>query len=323
MVAVSLGIAALALLIEALAGYPRALLDRLGHPVMWLGALLQQLERRWNLTKYSPRQRRHRGRAALLVLLAATLLVTLPLTLLLRALGPAGWLLEALLASTLLASRSLYEHVLAVETALQTEGLPAGRGALAMIVGRDTAELSVEEVRRAAIESLAENLSDGVIAPLLFACLLGLPGIALYKAVNTADSMIGHRNARYLDFGRSAARLDDLLNLVPARLTALLLACALPSRLPAALKCAWQFAALHRSPNAGWPEAAMAGALGLRLSGPRRYGGALHAEPFVNPHGREAGAADLRQALRLMVRSCVLAGAVVLGCVLLLLAAYR
>lgn len=320
MVTVSLGIATLALLIEALAGYPRALLERLGHPVMWMGALLGRLESRWNRPGDSPGQRRRLGSAALLVLLTVTLLATLPLTLLLRALGPAGWLLEALLASTLLAARSLHEHVAAVETALQRDGLEAGHAALARIVGRDTAGLDEAQVRRAAIESLAENLSDGVIAPLLFACLFGLPGIAAYKAANTADSMIGHRNERYVDFGRSAARFDDLLNLLPARLTALLLACAAPSRLATALRCAWRFAALHRSPNAGWPEAAMAGALGLRLSGPRRYGGVLHAEPFVNPQGRDASSEDARRALGLMVRGCALAGALALACLAALLA---
>lgn len=192
----------------------------------------------------------------------------------------------------------------AVAAALETDGLDGGRKAVSMIVGRDPETLDEAGVSRAAIESLAENFSDGVVAPAFWMVAAGLPGAAAYKAINTADSMIGHRTPRHARFGFAAARLDDLVNLPASRLTGLLLVVAailMPGANPAAGWAAiWRDAHRHRSPNAGWPEAAMAGALGLALAGPRVYGGDLVDDALMGEGGRrEATAADIRRALRL------------------------
>jgi len=195
--------------------------------------------------------------------------------------------LTGVLAWPLVAARSLYDHVARVARPLARGDLQGGRDAVAMIVGRDPNQLDQAGVARAALESLAENTSDGIVAPLFWGVLLGLPGIAAYKAINTMDSMIGHMSPRYRAFGWAAARLDDLVNLVPARLTGLLFVAAAGASWKTALKVMMVDAGHHRSPNAGWPEAALAGALGVRLSGPRVYDGALSSEPYVN-----AGAAD-------------------------------
>ena len=251
--------------------------------------------------------RRRAGVAALVILLAVTGGAALLVEGLLAPLGLIGGLLVAVLASTLLAQRSLHDHVAAVATALETGGLEAGRRAVSMIVGRDPDRLDEAGVSRAAIESLAENFSDGVTAPAFWLGLLGLPGIVLYKAVNTADSMIGHRTPRHEAFGWAAARLDDLITLPASRLTAALIvaAAALDGPEPArrALRCVGRDARRHRSPNAGWPEAAMAGALGLRLAGPRVYGTVLVADAFMGEGRTEAHAGDIRAALRLYRRA--------------------
>ena len=219
-----------------------------------------------------------------------------------------AFLPPALLASTLLAQRSLWLHVHAVADGVQTGGLDGGRAAVARIVGRNPQSLDAAGVARAAIESLAENFSDGVVAPALWCALLGLPGIAAYKAVNTADSMIGHRTARHAAFGWAAARLDDLVNLPASRLAALwiVLAAALLSDTDslAALRAIWRDAGRHRSPNAGWPEAAMAGALGLRLAGPRVYGTSRVEDAWMGDGRAEATDADVRRALRVYVVAC-------------------
>jgi len=220
-------------------------------------------------------------------------------------------------AATLIAQRSLYEHVAAVAAALDTGDLPAARRAVALIVGRDTAELSEAAVARAAIESLAENFSDGVVAPVFWLLAGGLPGAALYKTVNTADSMIGHRSDRYRAFGWAAARLDDLLNLPASRLAALWL-CTAAALLPetsarAAMRAVSRDARRHSSPNAGWPEAAIAGALDLKLSGPRLYGGVLVGDAHMGDGRADADAGDVARALRLYRVACLVqAGAVAL-----------
>lgn len=305
---VALIVAALACGIEAAFGYPRALMARIGHPVMWIGALIAALDKSLNRPAATPALRRAAGVVALLILLAVTASLSILIVWPLRLLGPAGWIIEAALASTLLAARSLHAHVRAVAVALETDGLAAARMTVAQIVGRDTASLDEDAVRRAAIETLAENLSDGVIAPLFWLALFGLPGAALYKAINTADSMIGHRTPRHEAFGWAAARLDDVVNLIPARLTALLIALAAPRRFTEAIRCAIRDARLHRSPNAGWPESAMARALNVRLSGPRLYQGQSSDEPWVNPDAPNPTTNDLHRALTLMVRACALAG---------------
>jgi adenosylcobinamide-phosphate synthase len=305
----TLPLALAALAIEAALGYPQGLYARIGHPVTWLGALIAALDRTLNRERDSATRRKAAGVAALLVLLAVTLIASLLLVKLCSLLGPLALLPLALLASSLLAQRSLYEHVARVADGLET-GLPDGRKAVSMIVGRDPDSLDEAGVARAAIESLAENFSDGIVAPAFWLAVGGLPGIALYKAVNTADSMIGHRTPRHLAFGWAAARLDDLVNLPASRLTALLLVASAATIRDADPDSAWRAvrrdAARHRSPNAGWPEAAMAGALGLRLAGPRIYGAVRVEDGWMGDGRPEANAADIRRALMLYRRACLL-----------------
>ena len=299
-----------ALLLEAALGYPQALYARIGHPVTWIGGLIAWLDRSLNREGSGFAARRAAGIAALAVLLAITASVALALAALCRLAGPLGLAPLALLASSLLAQRSLHEHVAAVAEGLERDGLAGGRSAVAMIVGRNPQSLDEAGVARAAIESLAENYSDGVVAPAFWLGLAGLPGIALYKAVNTADSMIGHRTERHLAFGWAAARLDDLVNLPASRLTALLIVASAALDRDADAGAAWRAvrrdAGRHRSPNAGWPEAAMAGALGLRLAGPRVYGAVTVADGWMGDGRAEADASDIRRALRLYRRACLL-----------------
>ncbi|KRD96235.1 CobD/CbiB family cobalamin biosynthesis protein [Bosea sp. Root381] len=297
-----------ALVVEAAIGYPQRLYALIGHPVTWLGALISRLDQALNRERAGFAARKAAGIAALLVLLAATLAVALALTDLCRMLGPLGLLPLALLASTLLAQRSLHEHVARVAEGLERGGLTEGRKAVAMIVGRNPESLDEAGVARAAIESLSENFSDGVVAPAFWLGAAGLPGIALYKAINTADSMIGHKTPRHLAFGWAAARLDDLVNLPASRLTALLLVAAAALGRDGDATAAWRAvrrdAGKHKSPNAGWPEAAMAGALGLRLAGPRIYGDTRVEDHWMGDGRAEATAADIRRALRLYRKAC-------------------
>lgn len=296
------------LVVEAAFGYPQRLYALIGHPVTWLGALISWLDRGLNREGASFAARKAAGIVALLVLLTVTLAAALALTALCRMLGPLGLLPLALLASTLLAQRSLFEHVARVAEGLERGGLSEGRKAVSMIVGRNPESLDEAGVSRAAIESLSENFSDGVVAPAFWLGVAGLPGIALYKAINTADSMIGHKTPRHLAFGWAAARLDDLVNLPASRLTALLLVAAAALDREADAGNAWRAvrrdARRHRSPNAGWPEAAMAGALGLRLAGPRIYGEVVVEDGWMGDGRAEATAADIRRALRLYGRAC-------------------
>ena len=325
-VLISLGLTILlpALLIEAAFGYPAPLFAAIRHPVVWMGALIAALDRAWNRPDAPPARRRTRGIGALLVLLAATGLLAAGiedglLRLLPRAAAVA---VLAVLASSLFAQRSLAAHVGAVATALEREGLAAARGAVGRIVGRDTATLDEAAIARAAIESLAENFSDGVAAPALWCALGGLPGIALYKAINTADSMIGHRTPRHRHFGRAAAKLDDAVNLPASRLAAFwLIAAALPRRADwrGAARAVRRDAEHHRSPNAGWPEAAMAGVLGLRLAGPRAYAGIAVEDHWMGDGRADATAADIRRALRLYRAACAIQ-AVAAGALWLLIA---
>lgn len=293
----------LALLIDALMGDPPGLYRRIPHPVVMFGHAISFFDRTLNRAGDPGWRRRLAGVGTLVLLAAGAGVLGWGIEAALAAL-PHGWVPAALVASTLIAQRSLYEHVAAVAAGLETRGLAGGRKAVALIVGRDPESLDQAGVARAAIESAAENFSDGVVAPVFWLALAGLPGLFIYKAVNTADSMIGHRTERYRDFGWASARIDDGLNLLPARLAGGLLALAAAPHTGRALMIMLRDARLHRSPNAGWPEAAMAGGLGVALAGPRRYGDLVVEDPWLNPGAGPAGPAEIRRALRLMVTAC-------------------
>jgi adenosylcobinamide-phosphate synthase len=299
-------LAFVALLIEALMGYPDWLVQSIGHPVKWIGRLISFLDDTLNNERMSRASRRAAGIASLLVVIGVAGGVAYVLERSLFGL-PIAVVFTALPASTLLAQRSLYAHVEGVAAALESEGLAAGRKAVSHIVGRDTQALDEAAVARAAIESLAENFSDGVVAPALWLAIGGLAGAAVYKAINTADSMIGHRTRRHEAFGWAAARIDDLVNLPASRLSALLLIAAAATTSRAAAAEAWRAvmrdASHHRSPNAGHPEAAMAGALDLALAGPRVYAGVEIEDAIMGRGRRAATSADIRRALALFRRA--------------------
>lgn len=309
-------LAPLAMLIERVVGYPPWLFKMIGHPVTWIGALISWLDGRLNRGE----KRRLKGILALLLLLLTVLAIGLLVIAITRRV-PFGWVLEAVLASSLLAQKELGRAVKAVADGLNL-ALDSGRRAVSQIVGRDPDRLDEAGVARAAIESLAESTSDGVVAPLFWLLVGGLPGVLIYKAANTADSMIGHRNERYREFGWASARFDDLLNWVPARLSALLVAGAaflVPRADPeAAWSTALRDARKHDSPNAGWPEAAFAGALGFRLGGPRAYDGEVHDLPAFGDGRAELTALDILKALELywMAMNLLLAASIALGLVL-------
>jgi len=292
----SAGIMLIALGLDALIGWPAVVFAMIGHPVTWIGRLISKLDRWLNMEGTDDSDRRKAGMAAALLVIAATAVGMLLVSLMLPD-TIVGLVIAAVLAWPLLAARSLYTHVAAVARPLSAGDIAAARVEVAKIVGRDPAMLDEAGLARAALESLAENASDGVIAPLFWGAIFGLPGIAAYKAINTLDSMIGHKNDRYLAFGWAAARIDDLANLIPARLTGLLFAAISPNP-PAAFGCMVRDAGNHRSPNAGWPEAALAASLGVRLSGPRVYHDRVANEPWINGQAPDPGAGDLERGLR-------------------------
>ena len=297
------------MVVEATFGYPDVLFRLIRHPVVWIGTVIGVMDRNLNDTALSPGHRRLRGVLALLFLLGVVFGLGLAVQIAAMIwLGRwLGLIVLAVLGSSLLAQRSLHDHVVAVAAGLETGGLPAGRAAVSRIVGRNPQRLDEAGVVRAAIESLAENFSDGVVAPTVWGALLGLPGMAAYKAVNTADSMIGHRTPRHEAFGWAAARFDDLVNLPASRLAALfILAAAVLTGADwrGAARAVRRDAGHHRSPNAGWPEAAMAGALSLRLAGPRIYGETLVEDGWMGDGRAEATVADLRRALVLFRVAC-------------------
>ena len=298
----SVTIVFLSLVLKSQTGYPDRIFRAIGHPVTWIGRLISCLDRMLNRASDSDGTRRLYGVAALLVILALPAGMALGIERLLQ--NPAGLAVAVVLGSTLIAQKSLADHVKAVADALDQEGLAAGRTAVSRIVGRDPEQLDRAAVCRAAIESLAENFSDGVVAPAFWLAVGGLGGGVAYKAANTANSMIGHRTPRHEAFGWASARFDDLVNLPASRLTALLLVLSAGFIPGANSGEAWRAvsrdAKRHRSPNAGWPEAAMAGALGLSLAGPRSYRGVLVDDAQMGEGGRrEATTADIRRALRL------------------------
>jgi adenosylcobinamide-phosphate synthase len=315
----SVPLALMSLAIEALVGYPAPLYRAIGHPVTWIGRWLEILEALFNRPFLSFVARRALGVVALSLTLAPVALVAWAATRALVFRGAFGFAALALLAASLPAQRSLAAHVRAVAEGLDAS-LEEGRHAVARIVGRNPKALDEAGVARAAIESLAENFSDGVVAPILWIALGGLVGGALYKAINTADSMIGHKDDRYAAFGWAAARLDDLVNLPASRLAALLLIVAAwltpGASARDAARAVWSDASLHRSPNGGWPEAAMAGALGLKLAGPRVYGQTLVDDAFMGAGRREANAVDIRRALKLYRWACTIQALALAGAAL-------
>jgi adenosylcobinamide-phosphate synthase len=303
----------IALGIDAWYGDPVALYRKVPHPVVVFGKVIAWADARFNRESDTPRRRRNAGIALTIALVVCALLVGGTIQALLLCL-PLGWLWLGVVMSAFIAQRSLYGHVADVARAIEVSGLEGGRLAVAKIVGRDPNRLDRGGVSRAAIESLAENFSDAVVAPAFWALLLGLPGLIAYKAINTADSMVGHRSPRHRDFGWAAARLDDVVNWPAARLSALLMALG-AFLLPGgdgsqAFAATVRDARRHRSPNAGWPEAALAGALGFALNGPRSYHGSPTDEPWTNEAGRKVlDAPDIWQALRLYLRACLLLAA--------------
>ena len=305
------GAMVVAMSVDALLGWPDPLFARIGHPVTWLAGLIDFLDKNWNRSSASAGVRRAAGAAAALIVIALAVAAASAI----QSLLTSEWsriYVAGILAWPLVALRSLYDHVAAVALALQSSNIETARLAVARIVGRDPSSLDEAGIARAAIESLAENASDGVVAPVFWGALFGLPGIVGYKAINTLDSMIGHRTIRHKAFGWAAARIDDLANFVPARLTGFLFAVVAQSP-SAAWSCMARDARRHRSMNAGWPEAAMAGALGVRLSGPRVYQGSVAEEPWLNEGARDPRAEDILAGLKLYRRAMILlAGALII-----------
>lgn len=298
---------AAALAVEAVCGYPQALYARISHPVVWIGRLIETLERRWNDPARSDAVRRILGVVAMLIVAGLA--------------GAAGYAIQAsarqlqfgaivvvIVATAGLAQRSLFVHVRDVLQPLMQNDLERARVSVAKIVGRDTSRLTTSGVAAAAIESLAESFNDGIVAPVFWLAVGGLPGLFAYKALNTADSLIGHREPRWRMFGWAAARSDDLLNLLPARLAGVLIVAAGGG----GMRVMWRDASRHASPNAGWPEAAMAGALHVELGGATTYDGVLHQRPTFGT-GPRPQPNDLRRALRIYLTACALLWALALA----------
>jgi len=298
---------AAALVAEACIGYPQALYARIAHPVVWIGKLIETLERRWNDPARSVATRRALGIVAMMIVAGSAGVVGYAIqrgALQLRF----GMIIVVLAATMGLAQRSLYSHVRDVLRSLEGDDLDAARAAVSKIVGRDTAQLTSSDVSAAAIESLAESFNDGIVAPAFWLAVGGLPGLFAYKALNTADSLIGHREPRWRAFGWAAARADDVANLIPARVAGCLIVLAGGG----GLRVMWRDASRHASPNAGWPEAAMAGALEVELGGATTYEGVLHERPLFGA-GRRPSAGDLRRALYIYLEACALLWALMLA----------
>lgn len=310
-----------ALLVDALVGDPDRLWRRFAHPVALFGKVIDIADQDFNTTDLSDQTRRLYGIAFLALLFLGAFMLGLLIEAIARVIPFGRWII-VVVAAVFLAQRSLYDHVARVRDALAKHGLAAGRKEVSMIVGRDPAQLDEAGVSRAAIESCAENFSDGVVAPAFWFLLFGLPGLLAYKAVNTADSMIGHKTPKHAAFGWASARLDDLLNLPASRLAGLFVALAAPlggGSPKAAFRAMMRDARKHRSPNAGWPEAAMAGALALALAGPRAYSGYTVDDPFMHGEGRrQANADDISRALRIFAAACAIQALAVAAVAILL-----
>jgi adenosylcobinamide-phosphate synthase len=304
------------LVIDALFGDMPAIFRYVPHPIVLAGRTIAFFDRKLNRETRSEASRRERGIVTAVLLVGGAALLGLIFERVCRG-SLVGAALEAFIIAALVAQRSLYEHVAAVAARLTNGGLDGGREAVRHIVGRDPMSLDVHGVARAALESLAENFSDGVVAPVFWYLLLGLPGLFAYKMTNTLDSMIGHRTPHYHAFGWAAARLDDVLNTVPAPLSGVLFIIAAvfakSCRPGHALAIMLRDGRKHHSPNAGWPESAMAGALGLALAGPRRYPEGLVVDPWLGDGSAQAGVADIWRGLQLYRLACSIQGGLLLG----------
>ena len=307
------------LAVDALFGDMPAVFRYIPHPIVLAGRAIAYFDRKLNREVRSEVSRRERGIVTVVVLVGSAAVLGLAVERVCRG-SLVGAAFEAATIAILVAQRSLYDHVAAVAAALASGGVAEGRDAVGHIVGRDPMSLDAHGVARAAIESLAENFSDGVVAPVFWYLLLGLPGLFAYKMANTLDSMIGHRTPRYRNFGWAAARLDDLLNAIPAPLSGLLFVAAAVftnnSRPGRALAVMVRDGRKHHSPNAGWPESAMAGALGLALAGPRQYPEGPVADPWLGDGSARAGVPDIVRGLQLYRIACLIQGGLLLGALL-------
>ena len=292
-------------LIDIFIGWPHYLFKKIGHPVTWIGFLIEKFDKGFNKSTFRNEIRKFLGVATLIILVMIVGVVSFYAQWLVMTIFDKTWIKILLLAIffwPFLAFKSMYEHIMQVYLALSNKGILQAREAVSHIVGRSTEKMEEPEIVRASIESLAENTSDGIVAPIFWAILFGLPGIACYKTINTLDSMIGYKSEKYRDFGWASARMDDLVNFLPARLTCLLFA-IFSSNPIQTLNQALRDAKRHRSPNAGWPESAMAWSIGIRLSGPRLYDGKLNNEPWINSKGANGEKADILKALRVFKMS--------------------
>ena len=309
---------ALAILLDWLVGDPKRIYSQIFHPVQFMGEVLSWFEGHFNNLHVSFRMQRIRGASTLALYLMLWGLVGAALTIIFDVFSIFGLLLELVVVAILLGGRSLYLHIEDVCEALKFKTIAEARIAVGKIVGRDTSALDEHGVARAAIETGAENLSDGFIAPAFYYLLFGLPGIFIYKAVNTADSMIGYKTQRFIGFGWAAARLDDILNYIPARVTGFLIvfnSFLTSSNGPTSFETMVKDAGKHSSPNAGWPEAAMAGSLQLALAGPRVYSDMMKQDPWINARGRlDAGVDDIWQSMQI-IRSIVLFSMFIVICI--------
>ncbi len=299
-----------ALVLDWYFGEPDALWSRLPHPIVLFGKAVSFADRRLNKFSHSDQEQYKNGALAISLLLFGALMSSFLIEKIVSHLGLFGFFIELFVVFVLLAQKSLVDHVEAVATGLKDGGLEGGRKAVGMIVGRGPGSLDKSGVSRAAIESLAENYSDGVLAPAFWYAVFGLPGLIIYKMINTADSMIGYRNEKYLWFGRIAAQIDDLANWLPARLSAILIAIGSGllggvSRFKYSLIVALQDSGLHRSPNAGWPEAAMAGGADIALGGPRTYPGEVVQQAYLNSSGkRDLDAEEITRTIKIFALAC-------------------
>jgi adenosylcobinamide-phosphate synthase len=302
------------LTVEAVVGSMPFLFRIVPHPVVIAGGLVGLLERRLNRESRSEKARLVRGFLVVAVMVALAAGAGYAIAGITHDIAH-GWWIEVFFVVTLVAQRSLYTHVRKVGLALQTEGLSAGRSAVSHIVGRDPDSLDEHGVARAAVESCAENFSDGVVAPVFWCALLGLPGLFAYKTVNTMDSMIGHKTKRYLSFGMTAAKLDDVMNFIPARLAGMILVAAaffVPTANPGrAIGTMLHDARNHSSPNAGWPEGAVAGALDLSLAGPRHYGGKMVKDPWIGNGRARLTVQDIHRTLFLYATACLIQAGII------------